>query len=97
MDVSAVSADGMGRSVPAAPAEAVGTDEAAENREVVRAVKTLNGAEMFGEGNELTFQRDSTTRRRVVRVVNRKTREVVSEIPPEYVLALARDLPPAEE
>jgi uncharacterized FlaG/YvyC family protein len=66
-------------------------DKAAENREVVRAVKALNSTEMFGE-NELEFQRDPQTQRMLARVVNRQTKEVVSQIPPEYVLRLAETL-----
>jgi flagellar protein FlaG len=88
MDITAVN-----RSVPApAPtvqAEPVG--KAAENREVVQAIKALNSTEMLGE-NELEFQRDPQTLRMLVRVVNRKTKEVVSQVPPEYVLALAENL-----
>jgi uncharacterized FlaG/YvyC family protein len=75
-----------------APAETVRPDQAAENREVIRAVKAVNGSEMFGSDNELTFQRDTTTQRMVVRIVNRKTNEVISQIPPEYVLRLAEEL-----
>jgi len=77
-----------------APVETVRPDQAAENRDVIRAVKALNGSEMFGEENELTFQRDQLTQRMVVRVVNRNTNEVISQIPPEYVLRLAEDLRP---
>ena len=76
----------------AAPAETVRPDQAAENREVIRAVKALNGSEMFGEENQLTFQRDMATQRMVVRIVNRSTNEIVSQIPPEYVLRLAEDM-----
>ena len=75
-----------------APAPAVTVDTAAEKREVVQAVKAVNGTEMFGPENELRFQRDPETHRFVVRVVNRKTREVVSQVPEEYVLRLAEDL-----
>jgi uncharacterized FlaG/YvyC family protein len=89
MEIAAVDRSALGSSVPAAPAPA---DLAAENREVVRAVKALNGAEMFGQDNQLTFRRDPETQRMVIRVVNRKTEEVVSQIPPEYVLRLAEDL-----
>jgi uncharacterized FlaG/YvyC family protein len=71
---------------PAAP-----VDKVAETREVVQAVKALNGTQMFGEDNELMFQRDRQTNRIVIRVVNRKTNEVVSQIPPEVVLRLAQD------
>jgi flagellar protein FlaG len=91
MEISSVS-----RNVPAvaAPASAVPVDRAAENREVVRAVKALNGTEMFGEDNQLRFQRDAETQRMVIRVVNAKTGDVISQIPAEYVLRLAEDLKP---
>ena len=42
--------------------------------------------------NELSFQKDAATNRYVVRVINRKTREVVSQVPEEYILRLAKDL-----
>jgi len=88
MDITSV-----GRSVPA-PAQSVAAgqaDIAAENRDVVRAVKAINSAEMFGD-NELEFQRDPQTHRMLIRVVNRKTKELVSQIPPEYVLRLSENL-----
>ncbi|MBZ5624371.1 MAG: flagellar protein FlaG [Acidobacteriia bacterium] len=75
----------------AAPAPVTPADKAAENREVVQAIKALNGSEMFGHDNELIFQRDRLTQRMVIRVVNRKTKEVISQIPPEYLLRLAAD------
>jgi uncharacterized FlaG/YvyC family protein len=75
-----------------APAPTVTLDKAAEKREVVQAVKAVNGTEMFGPENELRFQKDPETNRFVVRVVNRKTREVVSQVPEEYVLRLAQDM-----
>jgi uncharacterized FlaG/YvyC family protein len=89
MEISAIDRSAQGSSVPAAPAP---VDQAAENREVVRAVKALNGTEMFGQDNLLTFRKDPETQRMVIRVVNRKTEEVVTQIPPEYVLRLAEDL-----
>jgi uncharacterized FlaG/YvyC family protein len=88
MDVASVNhlTQGAPASVPTIPAE-----QNAENREVIQAVKALNSTEMFGEDNQLQFQRDRDTQRMVVRVVNRKTNEVISQIPPEYVLRLADD------
>ena len=74
-------------SAPTIPAE-----QAAQNRDVVQAVKAVNNAEMFGGDRELTFQRDNITNRMVVRVVDRKTKEVLTQVPPEYVLRLAQDL-----
>ena len=75
-----------------APAPVTPVDKAAENREVVQAVKALNGSQMFGQDNVLMFQRDRLTQRMVIRVVNQKTNEVISQIPAEYLLRLAADL-----
>ena len=88
MDIAA-----MTRALPAAPAPTtVPVDVAAQNREVVQAVKALNRTELFGHDNQLRFQKDARTGRMIVKVVNSKTNEVVSQIPPEYVLRLADDL-----
>jgi uncharacterized FlaG/YvyC family protein len=86
MDVAALSrvAQAPQATVPAIPA-----DQAVQNRQVVQAVKALNGTEMFGQDNELLFVPDRQTQRMVVRVVSRKTGEVLSQIPPEYLLRLA--------
>jgi flagellar protein FlaG len=86
MDVTAIHRIASLASVATAP------EQATQEREVVQAVKALNGTEMFGENNQLEFQRDPASRRMVIRVINRKTKEVVSQVPPEYVLRLARDL-----
>jgi len=89
MDVTAVN-----RSLQTAPTNTtpVPVDQAAQNRDVVQAVKALNETEMLGQDNELRFQKDQQTGRMVVRVVNSKTNEVISQIPAEYVLRLAEDL-----
>ena len=79
-------------SVPVAAAAEIPPDKAAENRTIVQAVKALNGTEMFGQGNQLTFQWDPSAQRMLVKVVNPKTQEVVSQIPPEYVVRLAEDM-----
>ncbi len=81
--------------VAAVPSEAptIAGDRAAENREVIRAIKALNATEMFGKENELLFQLDPRTQRMLIRVVNPRTREVISQVPPEYVLRLAAELP----
>ena len=89
MDVSALSR--ITQALPAA-ATTIPVDQAAENREVVHAVKALNSTEMFGEDNDLVFSKDPQSQRMVIKVINRKTKDVISQIPPEYVLALADDL-----
>ena len=53
----------------------------AQDREVVRAVKALNGAGLTGQDQELVFQRDAQTQRMVIRLVDRKTSEVISQFP----------------
>ena len=87
MDVSGIQRVAL--TLPAAVATPV---DQAPGRDLVRAVKALNQTEMFGQDNELEFQRDPNSRRMVIRVVNRKTKEVISQAPPEYVLRLAQDL-----
>lgn len=63
-----------------------------DQRTLIHAVKAVNAAETFGQDNELTFVMDRAARRAVVRIVNRKTREVIQQIPAEYVLRLAEEI-----
>jgi uncharacterized FlaG/YvyC family protein len=89
MDITAINraADSQHAPVPVIP-----VDRSAQNREIVQAIKALNGAEMFGPENELRYQQDPETRRLVVKVVNRKTQDVVSQVPAEYILRISEDL-----
>ena len=64
----------------------------AESRNLIKAVKALNATELFGQKNELTFVLDRETRRPLVRIVDRETKEVVRQIPPEHALRMATDL-----
>jgi len=89
MDINALSRITQGLPAVATP---ISAEKASQNRQVVQAVKALNKSEMFGQDNSLDFQRDPATKRMVVKVVNRTTGEVISQIPPEYVLRLADDL-----
>ena len=84
----------VGNSAQALPA---GLDTAspkwlAENRELIRSVKSIDASELFGEGSELTFALDRDTKRPVVRVVNQQTGELLWQTPPEYMLRLAQNL-----
>ena len=89
MDILSLHNSGQTAPATAPPVE---PGRAAQNREVVQAVKALNGAGMFGQDNELTFLLDRQTQRLVVRLVNRKTKEVVRQLPPENVLRAAQQL-----
>lgn len=80
--------------VPAVPIATgpVPTETLARQQELIQAVQALNASEMFGQNDELTFAFDRESRRFVMRLVDRKTREVVRQIPPEYALRMAEDL-----
>ena len=77
--------------LPAAPST-VTPDTPVDHKDIVQAVKALSEAGLFGQNNELTFALDRETRRPVVRIVDRKTNEVVRQIPAASVLQLAEDL-----
>ncbi len=89
MDVSSVtrSAESPDLGIPVAPVE-----HASQTRDVIQAVKSLNQTEMLGQENELVFQMDRQAGRMVIQIINRNTKEVVSQIPPEYVLQLSEDM-----
>jgi flagellar protein FlaG len=76
--------------LPPASAGAVLTPEQrAEQRQLIQAVKSVNEGGVLGADNELTFSIDRRAQKPVIRIVDKNTREVVRQIPPEYVLRLA--------
>jgi uncharacterized FlaG/YvyC family protein len=94
MDITAINRN-LQPLVAAAPVAPV--EHLAETRDIVQAVKALNATEMFGQDNELVFQMDRQARRMVLQVINRKTNEVLTQVPPAYVLRLSEDLKQAGE
>lgn len=69
---------------------ALSARERAALDEMIHAVEAVNEAKLLGESQELTFTFDRRTRKAILQIVDRKTREVVQEIPPEYLRQLAR-------
>ena len=69
----------------------VSTEEAAQRRQLLQAAQSVNESGVLGR-NELVFMLDRQTHKPVIRVVDRSTQQVVSQIPPEYVLQLAQNL-----
>ncbi len=65
---------------------------ATERRELVKAIKAINATEFFGENYELTFILDKETHRPLMRIIDRETREVIRQLPPEYTLRLAEEI-----
>jgi uncharacterized FlaG/YvyC family protein len=69
----------------------VSVQEAAQRRQLLQATKSVNDSGVLGQ-NQLEFFLDRQTHRPVIRIVDRTTQQVISQIPPEYVLQLAQDL-----
>lgn len=69
----------------------VSTEEAAQRRQLLQATQSVNESGVLGN-NQLVFMLDRQTHRAVIRVVDRATQKVVSQIPPDYVLRLAQEL-----
>ena len=93
MDVATVGARIEAQTGPGstAPAEALSREQQKEQRELIQAVKKVDASALFGSGNELTFVFDRETRRALVRIVDRTTREVLVQIPAEEVLRRAAE------
>ena len=89
MDVTAVQAPVL---APVQADNAAVRENLSTHRELIQAVRALNKAESFGEANELTFVIDPHSRRPLLRIVNRETKEVVTQIPPDHALRLAEGL-----
>jgi uncharacterized FlaG/YvyC family protein len=89
MDITAVNG---ALNCPVGEAPQIPPQQAAENRNIIQAVKAVNGTELLGQDNHLAFSRDPDSQRMVIQVINQKTHEVVAQIPPEYVVRLAEDL-----
>jgi uncharacterized FlaG/YvyC family protein len=62
-----------------------------DQKALIQAVTAVNNANMLGEENELTFKIDRAAGIAVVRIINRKTGELVQEIPNEQVLKMAEE------
>lgn len=66
--------------------------EAAERRELVKAVRAINETRLLGEDHEVTFGLDRESRKTVLKIVNRETQEVIRQIPSEEALHLAESI-----
>jgi len=71
---------------------AVPPEQAANNRNLIQAVKAVNEAGTLGDENEITFQMDRNSRQPIIQIIDRSTKQVVEQIPPEYILQLAETL-----
>jgi uncharacterized FlaG/YvyC family protein len=62
-----------------------------DQKALIQAVKTVNTSGLMGAENELTFVIDRAAQIAVVRIVNRKTGDLVQQIPTEQVLKMAEE------
>lgn len=74
-----------------APSSQVPVAEAVQRRQLLEAAKSINESGVLGQ-NQLVFVLDRQTHRAIMRLEDRTTHQVISQIPPEYVLRLAQDL-----
>jgi flagellar protein FlaG len=74
-----------------------GLEHAARNREVARAVRSLNEAQAVGASSELRFAVDRATGESLIRIVDRATNEIITQVPPEAALRLAAVLRDIQE
>jgi len=62
-----------------------------DQKALIQAVQAVNASDMLGQENVLTFRIDRAAGIAVARIVNRKTGELVQEIPNENVLRMAEE------
>jgi uncharacterized FlaG/YvyC family protein len=89
MNISSIGSSAFHLNPGTQPAVAKPTTQ--DQKTLIQAVKTVNSAELFGQENEVTFVIDRAARIAVVRVVNKKTGEVVQQIPTQQVLKMAEE------
>ena len=82
----------------AAPSSvSISPEQQTENWQLIQAVHAVNAAELFGKDTELTFSLDRTSRRALIRLVNRRTGKEIRRIPAEELLRLAVSLDASTE
>lgn len=63
-----------------------------DQRTLIQAIKAVNASGSLGDENEVTYSVDRAARQVVVKLVNKKTGDVLQQIPTEYVLKMAEEL-----
>ena len=63
--------------------------QAVRNREIARAVREINEGGGVGPSSELRFAIDRDSGQPLIRIVDRVTDQVITQIPPEAILRIA--------
>jgi uncharacterized FlaG/YvyC family protein len=94
MEISAVGLQAQlaGQTTGQAAASPRAAADRGETRDLIKATQKLNQTQVFGYQNELVFAMDRQTGRPLMRLIDKETREVLQQFPPEYVLRMAEDL-----
>ena len=71
---------------------AANPEQVAKNRDLAKAVRTINEGAGTGAGSELRFSIDRDSGEPVIRIVDRVTDEVISQVPSERILRTAEAL-----
>ena len=90
MSASSINSLAMHVRVAGAPSTTGPPDE--DERTLIHAVQAVNASEMLGQENELRFALDRRSPCPLVKIVNKRTGEVVQQIPAEYVLRMAEEM-----
>jgi hypothetical protein len=61
-------------------------------RDMIAAVQAISATDVFGSDRELAFVISRSAGAPVMRVIDRKTNEVVLQVPAAYLLQLAKEL-----
>ena len=79
--------------VPVGPADLPSFQPLSDDqRTLIRAVQAVNASASLGDDHEITYTLDRAAHEVVVRLINKKTGNVMQQIPAEYVLKLAEEL-----
>jgi len=89
MNISSIGSSAAYLNAGAQPAESRQPTD--EQKALIKAVKAVNAAELFGQENETTYIIDRAAKIAVVRVVNKQTGEVVQQIPTQQLLKMAEE------
>jgi flagellar protein FlaG len=91
MDLNSISLLGLYQNTAQVQGQVHTPRERAEQARLIQAVASVNQSGVFGSSDELTFASDPESGRPVIRLVNKETKEVVRQIPAEYLLRLSDD------
>jgi uncharacterized FlaG/YvyC family protein len=89
MNISSINNLAAHVSAPTEPSQPKVTNP--EQRALIQAVRAVNATDLLGQESELTFVLDRLAKKAIVRIVNKKTGELIRQIPSKEVLRLAEE------